>query len=1606
MLIGRERMVVEGTSVLFHRGRQFAIGVSVSAALVGMLVLVGWAVDYRLLTRVKPGNATVMPNSAVGFILAAIALWCRSLSFGGMPSPKPWHATLADICAVLTGLLGLATLLEYLTGLDFGLDALLFRRRLAEFQSPYLGRMSPETAICLCLLGATLRFLDVRTRDGRWPAQAFALTNILFAGTALYGYFFGLRAFYGFRSTTAMALPNAALFVGLGVGSLSVRPNRGFLAVIRSERIGGALARRVLPWIALMPAFRWLLWEGEMAGWYTPEFCAAIFTCFTQVVLSLVVWRGAHWLNAEDANRERAEEELRTSETQFRTLANTIPQLCWIANAEGRISWYNQRWQEYTGLNPGQTEGSYWQALLEPEVSRKVAERWKHSVENGSPFDMVFPIRGADGIRRAFLTRVMPVSDREGKVVRWFGTNTDINEQQRAAAEIRRTKDLLETFVKSAPLGLAMFDREMRYVRTSDRWLEVMGIEDRSIVGKSHYDVFPGLPEYWRNIYRRGLAGEAQKGEDEWVALDGQKHSIRWQIEPWGDLGVQTGGIIISLEDITERKRTDLELRKFVSLADHSMEFIGMCDLDRRAFYVNQAGLRLVGLDSLEQLSGTDMMEFFFPEDRPFIADEFIPRVLREGRAEVEIRFRHFRTGQPIWMIYNVFHIKDCAGHPIGFATVSRDITTRKQAELRLQIEERRLAALIDNAMDAIITMDEDQRVILFNTAAENIFGCSAREVLGKPLDRFLPERVRKLHHRYVQVFGASASNARSMQPQKTLYGVRANGQEFPLEATISKVTVDGQKLFTVILRDVTERKHAEELERLYARTREMDRVKTEFFANISHDFRTPLTLLLNPLEDLLRNSGSSISVPRSDLELMRRNSLRLLKMVNTLLDLSRIDAGRLEGEFEPSDLAELTAEYTSVFRSIVESAGLYLDMQVKALDEPVYVDRTMWEKVVLNLLSNAFKFTLTGGITVRLKRNGAFAELTVADSGIGIPQAELPRIFDRFHRVEGSRGRSFEGTGIGLALVHELVKLHGGSIEVRSELDRGTTFTVSIPFGTAHLPADLNSTGTLQKTTTTRPSDLEDAQPKILGPQSVDSTKMPQCPTSRSEKPFARILLADDNADMRGYITRLLAPTYEVEPVADGEEAMKAALRKCPDLVLTDVMMPKMNGMQLLRELRKHPAMATIPVIMLSARAGDEPLMGLETGADDYVIKPFSAEQLLARVRSHVALARLREEAKSAVTQSEARFRQLLEVAPEAILEVGEDGRILLVNEAAEQMFGYNRDEFLTLHVDALVPDAQRENHALYRLHYTRKPNRRPMGSGLQLNAQRKDHSLFPVEISLSPIHSNDAVRVIALVRDVTDRRKAEAQLEANRAQLVSSARLASLGKMAGGIAHEINNPLAIIHASADDLLRRAKQSAPVPLEIVLRNGERIQQTADRIARIIKSMRRLAREGSRDRLCSTQVSKIVEESLEVCRERFRDHSVKLLLPPIDPELHVYCREVQIAQVLVNLLQNAFDAVLEQPEDRWIRLDVRLREDAVVFSVIDSGRGVPPEVKARIMEPFFTTKGVGKGTGLGLSISRTIIEEHSGKLELTEEAGHTCFSFRLPRSPETKSLCN
>ena len=470
----------------------------------------------------------------------------------------------------------------------------------------------------------------------------------------------------------------------------------------------------------------------------------------------------------------------------------------------------------------------------------------------------------------------------------------------------------------------------------------------------------------------------------------------------------------------------------------------------------------------------------------------------------------------------------------------------------------------------------------------------------------------------------------------------------------------------------------------------ELDRAKTTFFSNISHEFRTPITLILGPVSELRAHTPGLDEHAQQELDVIQRNGLRLAKLVNTLLDFSRIEANRVQAHYEPVDLAAVTAELASVFRSAIDRAGLELIVQCAPLDEPVFLDRDMWEKVMLNLLSNALKYTFDGTITVRVARDGDEAVVTVADTGIGVPAAEMPRLFERFHRIESARARSTEGSGIGLALVKELVGLHGGTITADSVEDAGTTFTIRLPMGAGHLPADaLTPAGTGRTTSNIAEPYVQEALRWLPDSADADIPDVPDPPQTVAAP--SRVLVADDNADMREYLVRLLRGAgYHVDAVSDGLQALTRIRSDRPDLVVSDVMMPRMDGLALVAALRNDPYTVAVPVLLLSARAGQEAsIEGLHAGADDYLVKPFAAADLLARVRANIELARLRSH--------HSRWRTaLVESLQEAFFVCDEVGAVIEINKAFTEILGYGPESlpYHPVHPWWPDPDAEPDAH------------------------------------------------------------------------------------------------------------------------------------------------------------------------------------------------------------------------------------------------------------------------------------------------------------------------
>lgn len=426
----------------------------------------------------------------------------------------------------------------------------------------------------------------------------------------------------------------------------------------------------------------------------------------------------------------------------------------------------------------------------------------------------------------------------------------------------------------------------------------------------------------------------------------------------------------------------------------------------------------------------------------------------------------------------------------------------------------------------------------------------------------------------------------------------------------------------------------------------EMDQLKSRFLANISHEFRTPLALTIGPLEDALNNAyGEPGERLRTQLQVMLRNSRRLLRLINQLLDFSRIESGEMELHLTRSDLRDFLREIHQAFTPFAERKGVDLSFEAGEDEILMAFDREKMEKIVNNLLSNALKFTPAGGrvrLTVTTQDDGEQVIIGVKDTGPGIRRGDAERIFDRFYQVDATSTREYEGTGIGLSLAKELVELHSGTITVNSEPGFGSDFVATLPMqsGSSAGPADRPGSRPGSADAHRNAADYEIA--------SIDSgPEFALAPQARSAADAAQdtVLVVDDNADIRNYVTSCLTPRYRVIQAVHGQEGLERARAHSPDIIVSDIMMPVMDGHQLCRAIKVDAELAHIPLIFLTAKASDDMVIeGLEMGADDYLAKPFNARELHARIHNLITLRRQARQLRELNLELERKLQDQLE--------------------------------------------------------------------------------------------------------------------------------------------------------------------------------------------------------------------------------------------------------------------------------------------------------------------------------------------------------------------------
>ncbi|MBO9202964.1 MULTISPECIES: ATP-binding protein [Niastella] len=803
------------------------------------------------------------------------------------------------------------------------------------------------------------------------------------------------------------------------------------------------------------------------------------------------------------------------------------------------------------------------------------------------------------------------------------------------------------------------------------------------------------------------------------------------------------------------------------------------------------------------------------------------------------------------------------------------------------------------------------------------------------------------------------------------------------------------------------ERKKAESLAAI-------DRAKTIFFSNVSHELRTPLTLMLGPLQELMNDKQAS---PYRDIiNMVYRNGIRLQKLVNALLDFSRIEAGRSEATFFPTHLAYFTMELASNFRSAIEKAGIKFTVVVPPTNEKIFVDPGMWEKIVFNLISNAFKFTFEGEIRVEVKEDTHHAFLIVSDTGIGIAAQNLDSIFTRFKRVEGSRSRSIEGSGIGLSLVHELVKLHGGSVEVQSQLNQGTTFTVSIPKGNRHLPADQIQQVAAESRLADFEAYVQEAEQWVADFETLSEQATAPDNADIERKP--RIVVTDDNTDMRSYIHRLLSARFEVVCVPDAKSALQAIYKAPTDLLITDFMMPGMDGFELLKKLKSNPDTARVPVILLSARADEQTRLAcIEAGVDDYLVKPFNANELLARASSIIS-------SHHTSRETERRLYELFMQAPASIAVLrGPDHVFELSNPIYYQVIGKERS-ILGKPIREALPEIVDQGFVeiLDEVYRTGKPF---YGNEVLARLDQEGSGILKdvyFNFVYQPIHNNknEVEGILVHAVDVTKQVKAKNRLMESEAKYkMLSENLEKLVKertrelersnedlqqFAHVASHDLKEPVRKIKVFSNLLETQFGNSLPPAGKSYL---QKVHSCADRMKAMIEGVLQYSSISNHISVTSApvdlnEVLKGVEKELELL---LQEKHGEIQVSPIPMVEGI---DILLYQLFYNLINNSLKfSKANIPPLIEISSTSHPEKNTVTLHIADNGIGFGSQNTEMIFNPFtrLHAKDEYEGTGLGLALCKKIVERHGGKITAVSKQGHgSVFHITLPLVQNNKNI--
>ena len=871
-----------------------------------------------------------------------------------------------------------------------------------------------------------------------------------------------------------------------------------------------------------------------------------------------------------DIHEERLQaEELRRSEEKFRQLAESIPQLTWIARPDGHIFWYNRRWYEFTGTTPEEMEGWGWQSVHNPATLPGVLERWRGSIAEGKPFEMVFPLRGADGRFRQFLTRVLPTRDAEGGVLGWVGTNTDVDEQKRVEDALRESEARQRRAMAAARLAHWEWDLQSNRIiyqdslarlfhRSDDRpfadladCLAVIPLDDHAVIAAAADRArVPGVPY---EVDHRVIWPD---GSIHWVACQGgavfdedgtplRMVGVDLDITDRKEAEAQIRFLNEGLEELV-RERT-AELKQQARLIDQAHDAIMIRSTGGVISSWNQGAERVYGWSRQEAVGRVshELLKTAFPRPLSEIEDE----LARLGSWDGEL-IHDRRDGNRVVIASR--WVLDRDESSVGeVLEINSDITERKQAAQRLEDSEARTRAILDATVDAIMTIDDQGLFESLNPAAERLFGYPAAELVGQSIKVLMPEPYRS-EGDYVANYRATGQK-KIIGIGRAFAGLRKDGATFPMHLAVSEFRLGDRRMFTGIARDITKQEEAEEaLRQACDEALAATRAKGEFLANMSHEIRTPMNGVVG-MTDLLLGTRLD-DLQRGYAEAIRGSGEALLTVINDILDFSKIEAGKLTLESVDFDLRSLMEEVADLLAPRARQKDLEIicrvaqDVPARLVGDPVRV-----RQILTNLAGNAVKFTDRGEVALEAQIVAedaveATLRILVRDTGIGIPADRQADVFESFTQVEGGSSRRHGGTGLGLAICQSLVALMGGRIGVESRPGEGSTFWFEVTFA--------------------KRSEVEE----------MPAVKLDGL----------RVLVVDDQESDREILREMLRSWgCQPEEVASGVEA-RAKLLADPNinpfrLILLHQDMPGMDGEQTARAIRAA-VRYKVPLVMIAS--------------------------------------------------------------------------------------------------------------------------------------------------------------------------------------------------------------------------------------------------------------------------------------------------------------------------------------------------------------------------------------------------------------------------------------